>query len=167
MKNKIGWCDMKEIENYPEYYIGKNGSVYSTKSSKYLKPIKKNTGYLYVFLYNHGSMKKRYIHLLVLNAFKGRKPEGYESRHLDGNNQNNHINNLEWGTKKQNINDKWEHGTMPIPHESKFTKLKPEDIPKIRALHRVGCPYRIIGELFGTSKTTIQKIINGQRWRGY
>ena len=87
------------------------------KTKKYLKPIVKNTGYLYVFLYNKNGMKKHYIHLLILRAFRGNKKEGQESRYLDGNNQNNHINNLEWGTKKDNANDKRKHGTMPIPHE--------------------------------------------------
>lgn len=166
MKNKIGWCNLKEIENYPGYFISKKGNVYSP-SAKYLKPIGKNTGYLYVFLYNRKGMKKHYIHLLVLNAFRGIKPHGYESRHLDGNNQNNHINNLKWGTKKQNTGDKWKHGTMSIPHESKFTKLKPENIPVIRNLHQRGFSYSEIGRLFGTSHTTIKKIICGQRWRGY
>ena len=158
---------MREIEDYPEYFISKNGNVYSSKSIKYLKPIKKNTGYLYVFLYNHNGGKKHYIHLLVLNAFKGKKISGYESRHLDGNCQNNNIDNLEWGTSKQNIDDKWKHGTMPIPHESKFTKLKPENIPVIRELYQQGYSYSKIGRLFGTSHTTIKKIICEQRWRGY
>jgi len=166
-RTKIDWRDMKEIEDYPGYFISKNGEVYLSKSNKYLKPIKKNTGYLYVFLYNHKGMKKHYIHLLVLNIFKGKKPEGYEARHLDGNKQNNHINNLEWGTKKENTDDKRKHGTIPIPHKSKFTKLKPKDIPVIRELHKKGYSYRKIGELFGTSHTTIRKIIYGQRWREY
>ena len=167
MKNKIGWCNMKKIEDYPRYFVSRDGNVYSLRSTKYLKPIKKNTGYLYVFLYNHKGMKKHYIHLLVLNAFRGRKPEGYESRHLDGNNQNNHINNLEWGTRRQNTDDKWKHKTMPISHKSKFTKLKPEDIPVIRELYQQDYSYCKIGKLFGTSHTTIRKIICGQRWRGY
>lgn len=163
----IGWCDMREIENYPEYFINKSGNVYSSKSDKYLKPIKKNTGYLYVFLYNYNGMKKHYIHLLVLNAFKGKKTNGHESRHLDGNNQNNCVDNLEWGTKQDNANDKRMHGTMPIPHESKFTKLKPGDIPLIRELYKKDYSYCKIGKLFGTSHTTIRKIICGQRWREY
>jgi len=164
MKNRIG---LKEIENYPGYIISEKGNVYSSKSIKYLKPIKKNTGYLYIFLYNHNGGKKHYIHLLVLNAFEGKKISGYESRHLDGNNQNNHIDNLEWGTRKQNTDDKWKHGTMPIPHESKFTKLRPEDIPIIRKKHQEGLSCRRISAIFGTSHTTIIKIIKNERWRGY
>lgn len=167
MKNKIGWCDMKEIEGYSGYFVSKNGDVYSSKSIKSLKPIKKNTGYLYVFLYNHSGGKKHYIHLLVLNAFRGKKTNGYESRHLDGNNQNNRIDNLEWGTKQDNANDKRKHGTMPIPHESKFTKLKPEDIPTIRKNHQNGLSCRKISIIFETSHTTIIKIIKNERWRGY
>lgn len=163
MKNKIG---LKEIENYPGYIISEKGNVYSP-SAKRLKPIKKNTGYLYVFLYNHNGGKKHYIHLLVLNAFKGKKTSGYESRHLDGDNQNNCACNLEWGTKQDNANDKRKHGTMPIPHESKFTKLRPEDIPIIRKKRQEGLSCRRISVIFGTSHTTIIKIIKNERWRGY
>ena len=63
--------------------------------------------------------------------------------------------------------DKWKHGTMPIPHKSKFTKLKPEDIPIIRKKHQDGLSCRRISNIFKTSHTTIIKIIKNERWRGY
>src|SRR5262245_38045005 len=49
---------------------------------------------------------------LVLLAFVGPCPEGMECRHLDGNPQNNHVDNLRWGTSAENTEDQRRHGTL-------------------------------------------------------
>lgn len=58
------------------------------------------------------------------------------------------------------------HAANRIPHKSKFTKLKPEDIPIIRAF-RDRESSRHVAAIFGTSHTTILKIWQGKRWKGY
>lgn len=45
------------------------------------------------------------VHRLVAAAFLGPCPKGQEVRHLDGNPQNNHISNLAYGTRTENICD--------------------------------------------------------------
>jgi hypothetical protein len=125
------------------------------------------SGHLYVYLYDgHGNSKKVFVHHAVLNTFVGQRKEGMECRHLNGNPQDNSLNNLRWGTRKQNSNDRWRHGTMPIPHKSEFTKLNPKDIPKIRKMKGQKSS-RKVAELFKTSHTTIQKIWRNERWKGY
>lgn len=39
----------------------------------------------------------------MLWTFKGVKPEGKEAAHLDSNPENNHIDNLDWVSHKENI----------------------------------------------------------------
>lgn len=49
------------------------------------------------------------VHQLVLTAFHGPRSEGMVARHLDGNPVNNSIDNLTWGTVKENQNDRHRH----------------------------------------------------------
>jgi hypothetical protein len=50
------------------------------------------------------------VHDLVMTTFVGpRPPEMDEVRHLDGNEGNNHLSNLCWGTREQNAADKRSH----------------------------------------------------------
>lgn len=66
-------------------------------------------GYLRVTLSKKGKKNRISIHTLVLNTFVGEKP-GYECRHLDGNKNNNKLDNLCWGTPKESAADRLKHG---------------------------------------------------------
>ena len=45
------------------------------------------------------------VHSLVALTFLGPRPEGMEVRHLDGNAQNNHVDNLAYGSRRENVLD--------------------------------------------------------------
>jgi len=158
----------QKIPGHPDYSVSIDGQIWSDKTDRPLKPIISGSGHHHVFLYDgHGHSVKMRVHRAVLLAFIGPPEPGEEARHLDGNPSNNCLANLEWGTHQQNADDRWQHGTMPIPHESVFTKLAPGDIPEIRELKHQGLSSRKVGKMFGTSHTTIQKIWRGERWKGY
>lgn len=53
------------------------------------------------------------VHSLVLTAFSGPRPPGMVCRHLDGDSLNNLASNLAWGTYRQNMLDRRDHGTDP------------------------------------------------------
>lgn len=57
-------------------------------------------------------MKRKRVHSLVLEAFVGPKPEGMQCRHLNGNKQDNRLENLAWGTAKENAADSVAHGVL-------------------------------------------------------
>jgi hypothetical protein len=60
--NKI---EGKEIKNYPNYLITKDGKIYSKRSKKFLKPKKLPSGYLTIKLCNNVSKVDTYIHKLI------------------------------------------------------------------------------------------------------
>jgi hypothetical protein len=68
--------------------------------------------YLSVKLARAGITKTAYVHELVLAAFEGTRPqmtERCEIRHLDGQKTNNHIDNLTYGTTRENAADRKLH----------------------------------------------------------
>ena len=54
--------------------------------------------------------KTKRVHRLVLAAFEGEQPD-LQVRHLDGDPQNNRIENLVYGTNAENMQDCLAHGT--------------------------------------------------------
>lgn len=155
----------KSIPSARGYYASNHGRIMSRrkKSNRIMNPMKNHNGHLYIFV----DRKKRWVHHLVLEAFGFNRPSGFQCRHLDGNPENNRVGNLKWGTHQENVNDRWLHGTMPLPQNAPDTKLKPSDIPEIIKLASIGYSSRRIGGIYNTSHTTIQKVIRRERWKGY
>jgi len=158
--------DWRAVLGFPDYCATGGGKIRGP-SGKILKPMKMPAGHLYV-LCNRGKngQRKLFVHRAVLLAFVGPPKPGQEARHLDGHPSNNNLENLKWGTRDENVEDRRNHGRMPIPHESSFTKLVPKDIPTIRALEGQQSS-RTVAHAFDTSHTTILKIWRGERWKGY
>ena len=68
-------------------------------------------GHLRVSLSKNGRLYVALVHQIVLEAFVGPRPEKQEVRHLDGNPENNHLSNLRYGTRSENMYDRVRHGT--------------------------------------------------------
>lgn len=112
---------MKPVEGFPGYFVTSDGIVISTKKhngSEYreMKPRINNCGYKRVLLRGPDGGKEKLVHRLVLETFVGPCPDGYETRHLDGDPSNNHLANLAWGTKAENGRDAASHGKNAFPY---------------------------------------------------
>lgn len=100
----MGEAVFKEIEGYPLYLIGSDGSVYSKKSNRFLKPVLQHTGYKHIELRNENGPKQFSVHRLVAKAFIP-NPNNYPVvNHIDQNRVNNAVTNLEWCTYEYNSN---------------------------------------------------------------
>lgn len=95
----------REKIGYSKYLIFEDGAIYSLKSKKYLKPIKKSTGYYAVNLFDdNGIPKMFFIHRLVAENFIPNPNNYTDINHIDENKANNDVNNLEWCNKSYNEN---------------------------------------------------------------
>lgn len=92
----------REIEGFPNYKVSSWGRVYSIRAGKILSPEIHDKGYLRVDLYEGKKRKHAKVHRLVANAFIPKEPGKTHINHIDGNNQNNSISNLEWVTNAEN-----------------------------------------------------------------
>lgn len=55
--------------------------------------------------------RDKYLHHIVLEAFVGPRPPGMQCRHLNGNSLDNRLENLQWGTAREDNYDRVRHGT--------------------------------------------------------
>lgn len=106
------WKDVKEYEGL--YQVSNYGRVksisyfnHANKKSyprnKILKPLKNEKGYLRIDLAKNGKSKKVRIHRLVAQTFISNPNNYQEVNHIDGNKQNNRVDNLEWCTHSYNM----------------------------------------------------------------
>ena len=102
------------------------------------------------------------VHTLVLTAFVGPKPPGFQCLHGDGDQQNNSASNLRWGTVKENSDDKTGHGTRPIGSLCNFAKLT-ED--QVRNIKESSSPRRALAAKYRVSISTVDHIKQGLSWR--
>ncbi len=100
----------KTISNHPDYMISNFGRCKSLKFGKerILKPIQnkqfdKDMYSKYILCTNNERPKQLYVHRLVAEHFLLNPSNLPEVNHLDHNKQNNHIKNLEWVSRIQNM----------------------------------------------------------------
>lgn len=92
----------KQIPHDPNYQVSTDGQVRNTTTGRTLKPYKGDkAGHLRVDLPNG----RHYVHRLVAEVFIGPCPQGMECCHNDNNPENNHVENLRWDTRSNNILD--------------------------------------------------------------
>lgn len=72
---------------------------------------KTHHGHMNAHLYKGGQCITRPVHQLVLEAFIGPRPPGYEGCHNNGMPDDNSVNNLRWDTHSGNMLDTNMHGT--------------------------------------------------------
>ncbi len=125
---------------FPWYRVGTDGSVWSKHGGnwKRLKQYTNHCEYLAIMLWTEDKQKYIFAHRLVLIAFSGPRPDGMESRHLDGNRQNNSVENLAWGDKREQWQDRRRHGYSHCGTGNPNSKLSDDTVREIRRLHSAG-----------------------------
>lgn len=107
----------------------------------------------------------RYVHQLVLLAFVGERPKGYEAGHRDGNPRNNHLSNLEWISKAEQELDKKKHGRIPRGSQHATAKLSELAVTDIRAMADMGITHREIASVHQVSPQCIWRIVRKETWK--
>ncbi|MGQ2984872.1 HNH endonuclease [Flavobacterium sp.] len=155
-KNAVNeqWKAIKANQNYEVSDQGRVRHHYKNGKVKVLAPLtngQNDNDYLFVMI----DSKKNYIHHLVLEAFVGEKPEGYESDHMNGK-QDNRLVSLRYLTIAENRSHKGsKHG---------MSKLTERLVKAIKGLADMGITQKQIADLYEVSASTISSIITGKTW---
>jgi hypothetical protein len=91
-----------EIEGFTNYLIYEDGRVYSKYKNKFLKPIKKKTGYYQLTLYNNKKPTLFLLHRLLAKFFIPNPDNLPFIDHKDRNPDNNCLDNLRWVSHRDN-----------------------------------------------------------------
>ncbi len=93
-------------------------------------------GYLQVTLTRDGVCRTKKVHILVLEAFRGPRPEGMKGCHDDDDPTNARLENLRWDTHSGNMRDCVRNGrhvlanktACKLEHELRVPNLKPSGL---------------------------------------
>lgn len=157
--------EFRAIPGYEEYWASADGEIASTKKSDpiIMKPISTTDGHMYVFLYSDGNMKKMWIHRAVLLSWDRLPEEFEECRHLNDVPSDNRLENLCWGTRAENVNDKRANNGLPVGEKSGTCKLTEKQVLEIRKEYGK-TSLRKLGEKYGVSHTAIRRAALGIKW---
>lgn len=111
-----------------------------------------SSGHLSVCL---GRGNSRCVHELVLTTFKGPRPEGADSRHLNGMPDDNRLDNLEWAGRAINTIDKKYHGQQG---QNRYTLSEIQQVKDMIALGNTGV---CISKVTGMSEQGVSAIRRG------
>lgn len=98
--------------------IATYGAVQQFVPSKKRLCSKHGTGYLTVRLTDTTKVKTHRVHRLVAQAFIPNPDNKPFVNHKDSNRQNNHVDNLEWVTAKENTDHAVACGRLNVPKSS-------------------------------------------------
>ena len=126
---------LTENQEKTRFKINKHGEIFDENKNP-IKIYRKTTSLykgedrvmkprLYAYIqYNDGIWHKKQVARWVLMTYKPRKNvEKYEVNHKDGNPENNELSNLEWTTRKQNMQHAADNDLIPFGekhHNSKY-----------------------------------------------
>ena len=164
------WRDICGYEGL--YQVSNFGRVKSLRfgREKLLKVGVSNTGYANVSLIKNKSKKTFHVHVLVAVTFLPNPENKREVNHIDGDKQNNRVENLEWVTGSENTRHAIQNGQLQIKKGSQchFAKLTDEQVRYIRAhyiAHHREFGANALAKKFNVSTSTIYDVISRRTFK--
>jgi hypothetical protein len=149
--------NIKEV-GYEHYLVSEDGKVYNSLSDRELKSYpNKNTGYYTVVLRNSIKAKCVYVHRLVAEAYIKNPLTLPEVNHKNHIKSDNSVSNLEWVTRKQNIQHRNKHGRSAIVYNSVMnnSELLNKGIELYKKIGRTD----VVAELWNISYPSARKVL--------
>ena len=163
---------IKDVIGYEGLYTcDEYGNVFScvTNSSRRKKLMKQNirNGYYYVNLTDiNGKQSKKYVHRIIAQVFIDNPNDKKEVNHIDCNKLNNNIMNLEWTTRKENLQHSYDNGLKREHEKHGNSILTKKQVLEIRKLYKSKkYSYRQLSEMYNVSMSCICMIVTNRNWR--
>jgi hypothetical protein len=147
----------KKIDFCQNYEISNLGRVKNSKTNRILKLCLNNGQYLVCNLVvKKGISRTFYVHRIVATHFLKKVGENLNVNHLDGNRENNKVENLEWLTQKENVHHGFRYGKI----NRKYSEKKIALILKTRKVYFSSITQAEF--MTGIKRSSISKCCNGK-----
>lgn len=157
------------VKNHINYAIDENGNFHNMKTKRQLKQTPGNHGYLTVYV----DGKNRLVHRLVAETFIENPLNKPCVNHIDGNKQNNSIDNLEFVSYTGNLLHARKTGLNPYHvlygEQSRHHTLTQNDVDYIRQVYKKYDKQfggRALAKRFNVTESCISSIVRGVSWVG-
>lgn len=158
--------EWKTIKDFPDYRISDDGQITSLKHGKE-KPIaivqnSKIDKHLKVALWKDGKMYNRFLHRLLAETFIPNPENKPYVRHLNDIPSDNRLENLAWGTEKENVEDAKRNGrrvNCGVKQRKPTVAIKPDEVIVFESRHEAARVLKlnlshIASCILGNRKTT-------------
>lgn len=177
MNNKEIWKDVIGYEDL--YQVSNHGNVKSFHKylkGKLLKPGIDGSGYYHVIFCKNKKRKILKVHRLIAIHFVPNPDNKLEINHIDGDKSNNHVNNLEWCTRSENMKHAYNNGLNKNTRKAASMNNKKYHSKKVKCIE-TGIVYESTNEAErntrinhshisaccrGKLKSAGKKVINGE-----
>jgi hypothetical protein len=182
MKNNYNMPQIthRQLERYPIYLFSSDGSIYSLRYKKKMKPAKDKKGYLRTMLTDkYGDSKTVKVHRLIAEAFIFNPENKPQVNHINGIKSDNRVENLEWVTAKENTKHAIEKGLFvfqtpeksvnktikkgSLNGQSKLTELQVIEI-RDKFIPRK-YTRKMLSKEYGVAEATIKDIVLRKSWK--
>jgi hypothetical protein len=119
-----------------------------------------NRGYRECHL-NRGTNGRPRVHQMVAEAFHGPRPDGYHTRHLNGDRLDNRAENLTYGTPLENSRDSMRHGTIRSGRQI----VTPAQVVEIRERRASGASLQALATDYGVTVSAVSLMCLGRTHR--
>lgn len=152
---------MQYIENSKGYFVSREGKTY-----RFGKEIYHTTAYGYFgcrVYFKDGTSKSQGVHRWVAQAFIPNPDNKPFVNHIDGNKQNNHVDNLEWVTNQENVTHAKVTGLLPRGEDRPNTNSE-ADVIKICEMLSDGIRLCDVSRETGVDYAVVKGIYNKRSW---
>lgn len=158
------------IDGAPGYLISDHGRVWSAKTRSFIKPKPMDKqGHIGVCLSIDGQRRYEYLHRLMAKAFIPNPNQYPIVRHLNDSPPDNELENLDWGTQKDNFRDCVRNGHAHfVTRDEREIWLRRLRRPVLAINIRTGEKKEFVGQteagrVLGIQQANIWKVLNGER----
>ena len=152
----------KTVPDYPAYEASNEGEIRNKKTGRILKKQNNSQGYYTLTLRKNNEPHQVRVHRVVASSFYSDVDfyENLDVNHIDGNKHNNNVNNLEFCTRRENVNHAFRTGLR-----------KPRSMIQVEVIE-TGKVYSSIRECAregGYDQSAICKCLSGKQdnYKGY
>lgn len=160
--------ELREVPGYPGYSVTRDGRVSgpTRMETEWMSPALDRDGYLHLTMVDSkGKRKNMFVHRAVLLAWVGPCPPGWVACHSpDKTRTNNNVENLRWGTRRDNTDDMIKDGSAKGAKNNKCRLTEPQ-VREIRKLIEVGELTLVqISKIYSVQTPLIWKIKHKRVW---